>query len=307
MASSSIDKARANDHYRSTAMKHAYNLEHQKSMRNNVLDLIVEVVDLPSKLGSNPAHPLASDVALFKRSLHLFQPSDFDDVVLERNIYDKCGYGLCSRPNVKVGGGSQNHVIWGKRSGPAFTIVPKTDLEKWCSKECEERALFVSVQLGKEPSWIREKPLEDIKLLDESCQGNAPASLAKVMEALNLESDKQVLPDDANQSHELALEQSRKHTEPDIVAQHSKVVSLERGEPMNFSVVGDRMEVVEKANTQAITQPPQLTHSSAGIIEGYRPKKVRFAAESDSGQELEEIDFDFEDEQSEEEGDSMSI
>src|SRR2546421_11889970 len=163
MATSSADKSNANDRYRSTAMKHAYNLEHQKSTRNSILDLIVAIVDLPTKPDSDPANPLDTDAALFKRGLHLFQPADFDDVVLERNIYDKCGYGLCPRPNVKVGGNSQNRIIWGKRSGPAFKIVPKADLEKWCSKECEERAHFVSVQLGKEPAWMREEPIENVK------------------------------------------------------------------------------------------------------------------------------------------------
>jgi RNA polymerase II-associated protein 2 len=308
MATSSDDKSSAGDSYRSTAMKHAYNLEHQKSMRNKVLDLIVAVVDLPTNPDSDPAHPLASDAALFKRGLRLFQPSDFDDAVLERNIYDKCGYGLCPRPNVKVGGSSQNRIIWGKRSGPAFTIVPKADLEKWCSKECEERALFVRVQLGKEPAWIREQPIEDIKLLDESRQGDAAANLAQSLRALNLESSKPVLPDIGNDLHKLALERSRKHNGHDDVAERLKVLSLERGEPQDSSRVADKMEIVEKANTQATSQPRQLSHSDAGVVEGYRPRKVGFAAESESDQETEEIDIDFErDDQSEGEEDAMSM
>jgi hypothetical protein len=308
MATSSEDKSSAGDSYRSTAMKHAYNLEHQKSMRNKVLDLIVEVVDLPTSPNSDPAHPLASDAALFKRGLHLFQPSDFDDAVLERNIYDKCGYGLCPRPNVKVGGSSQNRIIWGKRSGPAFTIVPKADLEKWCSKECEERGLFVRVQLGKEPAWMREQPIEDIKLLDESRQGDAVATLAKSMRTLDLESSKPVLPDVGNSLHKFGPEQSKKHNAQDDVAERLKALSLERGEPHDSSRVEDRMEIVEKANIQATSQPPQLSRSGAGVIEGYRPRKVRFAGESDSDQETEEVDIDFEkDDQSEGEEDAMSI
>jgi hypothetical protein len=288
-------------------MKHAYNLEHQKSMRNNVLDLIIEVVDLPTKPDSDPAHPLASDAALFKRALHLFQPSDFDDVVLERNIYDKCGYGLCPRPNVKVGGSSQNRIIWGKRSGPAFTIVPKADLEKWCSKECEERALFVRVQLGKEPAWMREKPMEDIKLLEESPQGNEAANLANSMRALNIERSKPAVPGIANDLQELALERRMKHNELDDVAERLKVLSLERGDPQDSFRVEAGMEIVENPNPQATSRPPQLTHSDAGVVEGYRPKKVRFATESDSDQETEELDVDFEKDDQSEEGDAMSM
>jgi RNA polymerase II-associated protein 2 len=308
MATSSGDNPSANDRYRSTAMKHAYNLEHQKSMRNNVLDLIVDVVDLPSKPDSDPAHPLASDAALFKRGLHLFQPSDFDDVVLERNIYDKCGYGLCPRPNLKVGGSSQNRIIWGKRSGPAFTIVPKADLEKWCSKECEERALFVRIQLGKEPAWLREEPVGDIKLLDESRQGNIAADLANSMGALHIDSTMSAVPDIANDLHKLALERSGKHSEHDQAAERLKVLSLERGEQYDCPRVEAGIEIMEKGNTQTTSQPPQLTHRDAGAVEGYRPRKVRFAGESDSDQESGGIDIDLEnDEQSEEEGDAMSL
>ena len=289
-------------------MKHVYNLEHQKSMRNNVLDLIVDVVDLPSKPDSDPAHPLASDAALFKRGLHLFQPSDFDDVVLERNIYDRCGYGLCPRPNLKVGGSSQNRIIWGKRSGPAFTIVPKADLEKWCSKECEERALFVRIQLGKEPAWMREEPIGDIKLLDESRQGNIAADLANSMGALNIGSTMPATPDIANDLRKLALERSGKHSEREQAAERLKVLSLERGEQYDSSRVEAGMEIVERGNTQVTSKPPQLTHRDAGTVEGYRPRKVRFAGESDSDQETGEFEIDFEnDEQSEEEGDAMSL
>ena len=308
MATTPSDKASSSDGYRSTAMKHAHNLEHQKSMRNTVLDLIVAVVDLPTKPDSDPAHPLASDAALFKRGLHLFQPSDFDDVVLERNIYDKCGYGLCPRPNVRVGGSSQNRIIWGKRSGPAFTIVPKADLEKWCSKECEERALFVRVQLGKEPAWVREKPIEDVKLLDEFRQGNAAINLANSMSSLNIESSKPSVPDIVNDLQELGLERSRKHGEQDDVAERLHVLALERGDPQDSSRAETAMGIVEKSNTHAASQPPQLTHSDAGGVEGYQPRKVRFAPESDSDQETGDIDVDFErDDQSEEEGDAMSM
>jgi hypothetical protein len=281
-------------------------------MRNKVLDLIIDVVDLPSKPDSDPAHPVASDAALFKRGLHLFQPSDFDDTVLERNIYDKCGYGLCPKPNVKVGGSSQNRIIWGKRSGPAFTIASKADLEKWCSKECEERALFVRLQLGEKPAWMREQPIEDVKLLDESREGNAAASLAESMGALNIKSSKQVLPDTANDLHKSDLDRWRRHHERDDSAQRLKILSLERGEPQSSSAVDAGMDIVEKANTEAMSRPPQLMHTDAGAVEGYRPRKVCFAADSDSDsdsdQEFEEIDVDFEkDDQSEEEGDAMSI
>ena len=304
MATNLLDKSNPGDHYQSTAMKHAYNLQHQKATRNSILDLIVDIVDLPTEPDSDPAHPLASDSALFKRGLHLFQLSDFDDVVLERNIYDKCGYALCPRPNVKVGGNSQNRIIWGKRTGPAFTIVPKADLEKWCSKECEERALFVCVQLRKEPAWMRGKPTEGIRLLDEIRQENAAGNLENSMKALDIEDSKSVMPDLSNELHKLAHKLSLKQHEKDDVAERLKVLSLERGEAPGSSRKVGELDIVEKANIEASSRPPQPTHSHAGTVEGYRPRKVHFAAESDS--EGEDVDLEYEN-QSSEEGDAMSM
>ena len=307
MATSPADRSSVDDRYRSAAMKHAKNLEHQKSTRNGVLDLIVNIVDLPTKPDSDPAHPLASDASLFKRGLHLFQYSDFDDVVLERNIYDKCGYGLCSRQNVKVGGNAQNRVIWGKRTGPAFTIVPKADLEKWCSKECEERALFVRGHLGKEPAWMRETPAKDIKLLDEVHQGNVAGDLANSMSALDIESSTPVVPAIANDLRKLALERNVKHKERRDVAERLKILSLERGHPPETTRLEVGMEIVEKTNAQSASRPPQQTHNDAGVIEGYRPRKFDVAGESDNEGEREGWDFEFEDDRSSEEGDAMSM
>jgi hypothetical protein len=116
------------------------------------------------------------------------------------------------------------------------------------------------------------------------------------------------VPDIANDLHKLALERSGKHSEHDQAAERLKVLSLERGEQYDFPRVEAGIEIMEKGNTQATSQPPQLTHRDAGVVEGYRPRKVRFAGESDSDQESGEIDIDLEnDEQSEEEGDAMSL
>lgn len=272
----SADSSRAAQ-VRASAINHAQDLEYKKSMRDTVLDLIVDNVDIPSKPGSDPAHPLPADVTLFKRGLHLFQASDFDDLILERNIYDKCGYSLCGRPNIKLAGKGQNAVIWGKSSGSTFAVVPKRDLEKWCSKECEQRALYVRLQLGKGPAWIRDQPIGEVKLLDESRQAEAAEALVKNMGSLNMQTSASH-PDFANDLHKLAMDQVERHDGDDQVTERLQTLSLERGKPQSsINSEISMTQVVEKFGNQGVTRPPQLADNTAWRVEGHRPKKVRFA------------------------------
>lgn len=222
------------------------------------------------------------------------RPSDFDDVILERNIYDKCGYGLCGRPNVKVAGNAQNRVIWGKRSGPAFTVVPKRELEKWCSKQCEERAVFVRVQLGKEPAWLRDQPVGDIKLLDESRQENATDVLIKGMDSLNVQTPVSP-PDLADDFRRLASYQIEKQGGYDEVAERLQTLSLERGQSQQLSAAGTIMQIVEKpGNDFAGHPPPQISSRNPGTIEGHKPRKVRFITHGD-GEEDDDDDLNHSD------------
>jgi len=267
------------DRYHTAAVKHAQDLEYQKSMRNTVLDLIIGIVDLPSHQTANPAKPLASDVALFKRGLCLFQPSDFDDVVLERNIYDKCGFGLCPHPNTKLPGNSTNRIIWGNGSDPTFKVVGKSELEKWCSKECEERALFVRVQLSIEPAWLREQAIEDIKLLDETLHGDTLADLNRDMGSLEVRDD-EAMPrvaelgklENDRYSGNCASEEDQKRM---------KALSLERGQlHQGSSVLSSTVKIVEKPNSSILAYPPELLQADAGSVEGYKPKESSFEMEN---------------------------
>ncbi len=277
-------------------------------MRNTVLDLILELVDLPSEQNADPARPLAPDSALFKRGLGVFQPSDFDDLILERNIYDKCGYGLCGWPNVKVAGNAQNRVIWGKRIGPAFTVVPKRELEKWCSKECQERAAFVRLQLGKEPVWLRDQPIADVKLPDEARQEREADALATGNRSLTVEAPPSA-PNIANDLHKLSLDRVEKYGRQDEVVERLQELSLERGEPKKRSTAELSMQLVGKPSSQAISRPPQLTRNNADTVEGHRPRKVRFATESshDGEEESDDSDIGTDGPNSDGEEDAMSV
>lgn len=150
---------------RSTALRHALEIEERKKLQTRIADLVVDAFDLPSNPDADPAHPLASDAALFKQCLGLFQASDLDVLIYERNVDNRCGYALCPKANEKLSHDGQ--LVWNKKAGKDFKLVDKSELEQWCSTLCQERTVFVRAQLGKEPAWLREVKQVDIKLLDE--------------------------------------------------------------------------------------------------------------------------------------------
>lgn len=178
----SIPKTDGEDRIRSTALRHAQEIEERKRLQARIADLVVEAFDLPSTPDADPAKPQSSDASLFKQCLGLFQPSDLDDLIYERNVDNRCGYALCPRPNQKLAHNGQK--VWNKKSGKDFKLVDKAELEKWCSPACQERTLFVRVQLGSDPAWLREVHALNIKLLDE-VQTDSLAESLKVSSILH--------------------------------------------------------------------------------------------------------------------------
>jgi len=147
-------------------------------MQTKIADLIVEAFDLPSKPEADPAHPEKADRILFKKCLSVFQPSDLDDLVYERNVDDRCGYALCPRPKHQSGHNGQK--IWNKKAGKDFKLVDRAEVERWCSEACRERTTFVRTQLSTEPAWLREVQTVDVMLLDEVREVDNIADAAKV-------------------------------------------------------------------------------------------------------------------------------
>lgn len=136
------------------ALYHANILQSQKDTESLILKSLERLIDFPSLPDSNPAQPLPEDVRILKDALALFQPSDYDSLIEERNINRLCGYALCPHPN-KLQLTSANRVIVrdrGKVWDP-LKVVNRSALEQWCSDECGKRALFLKVQLHEEPAW----------------------------------------------------------------------------------------------------------------------------------------------------------
>ena len=148
------------------ALHHAHRIQSQKDTEALILDRILDLITLPSSPTADPANPSAADAHALKSALIPFQPSDYDNLIQERNIEGHCGYPLCPRPHRSEtassnGANGSYRITWGaKGSGPggrgrSMNIVPRESLEKWCSDECGERALYIRVQLAAEPVWER--------------------------------------------------------------------------------------------------------------------------------------------------------
>lgn len=265
--SSASDKSHSfpvNDQQRSNALHHARNIQFQKSMQDRVLDLLVNTVDLPSDPEADPARPSASDATLFKQALTLFQPKEFDDMILERNIYEKCAYALCAGPNLKQNREKRDRMFRTMKDARKFQLNKREDLEKWCSVDCAERALFVRLQLGTEPAWLRSTPVEDITLLEESRE----EAVAQAMQELTLEQSQGV--NLASSLQKLALDQSKKSAFEDRM----QALSLERGANNDRDKYPLIVTGVKERDALAAPSAPQRSSNGNDLVEGYKPNNA---------------------------------
>ncbi|PGH05660.1 hypothetical protein GX51_02820 [Blastomyces parvus] len=143
------------------ALHHAHQIQARKDTEALILTRIEELLSFPSSPIAQASSPLPADVKAFKEALIPFQPSDYDNLILERNIDGRCGYVLCANEHRKEDPRAKFRIVWGKKgSGPGgrgkeMKVVPKEQIEKWCSDECAERAMYIRVQLIEQPAWER--------------------------------------------------------------------------------------------------------------------------------------------------------
>lgn len=159
------------DRNRETALYHANLIQHRKNIEMDILTSMEDMIDLPLQRGPHlsAASPSSTDVSYFKSAMRLYQPTDYDDLVQERNINDRCGYVLC--PNLRLKESDmkkgQYRIIGKSGNANNFKVVDKDELEKWCSTDCAKRALYVRVQLSERPAWERTNQTASIDLMRE--------------------------------------------------------------------------------------------------------------------------------------------
>ncbi|RYO79426.1 hypothetical protein DL762_008170 [Monosporascus cannonballus] len=162
---------------REIAIQHAKIIHDRRALEDTITDSIILLAKLPAtKPPSSPSQPTQTttttastsasasassandyseqDAELFRSHVRLFQPSDYDALIEERNALGSCGYGLCGRPRTRLGPGSGGYKLlnWGRRD---FAIVPRAEAERWCSRRCARRAMYVKVQLSETAAWER--------------------------------------------------------------------------------------------------------------------------------------------------------
>lgn len=189
---------------REIAIHHATLLEQRKELEFQILDSVILLSEYPLVRDSpyNSSNPAPSDITDFKANVRLFQPSDYDDLIEERNVNELCGYTLCGKPRRQTGSGGE----W-KLTGSG-EIVKRKELERWCSQQCARRALFVKVQLNETAAWERAGiPDIQIDLLDEDKSAETEADrTARKLGELQLEDQRQA----ARDSAALAIERGDK-------------------------------------------------------------------------------------------------
>jgi hypothetical protein len=257
-----------NERHLQVALHHANILEERKRVEAEVLDAIMTLMDYPTASDADPKRPSAADAQSFRDAVLPFQPADYDALIEERNIADKCGYALCPRPTKKARSTARKQFV---DTDHGVQIVDRKTLEVWCSDDCARRALYVKVQLSEEPAWMRQGGYGDkMELLVDNTQEIHTAlplrpKKAPVVEATNDDDDDIAAAwaarDDA--MGDLALERGEKP------GQVSKA---------NNDLVRD--QITERAPSNVPPQPPSLPaqiseHTMA--IEGHVPRLDRKA------------------------------
>lgn len=120
------------------ALQHANRIQGQKDAEAQILEAITKLLDFPQ---SSPFS--ARDVVAYISLVAAFQPSDFNSLIEERRIDEKCGYALCSnQPRSLTLGAS---AAWKLKDGAA----------DFCSTACAKKAMYVKAQLSEVPVWER--------------------------------------------------------------------------------------------------------------------------------------------------------
>jgi RNA polymerase II-associated protein 2 len=232
------------DRFRETAVRHARIIEDQKRVKTQVADLVLECFDLPSQQGTSPRNPVPKDLKTFTTALSLFQPNDFDELVSERNIDDRCGYALCLNPNQKACHGGLK--VWNGKGGSGFKLVDRAELERWCSKECRHRGEFVRAQLSTEPAWVRDVTETNVTLLDDMQRNDDIVAAIK----------------------DLSIAEPAK----DVLEAKLKELSLERGDEGKPSTT--TIDIIEKDGANAVAEAPSALVADG--VEGHQVRQVRF-------------------------------
>ncbi|KAH7382426.1 Rtr1/RPAP2 family-domain-containing protein [Phaeosphaeria sp. MPI-PUGE-AT-0046c] len=254
------------------ALHHANVLEERKKVEAAVLDSIIALMDYPTTPHADPKRPSPTDADFFRDAVVPFQPTDYDALIEERNIADRCGYALCPRPTKKARSTATKQFV---DTDYGVEIVDRKTLEVWCSADCAKRALYVKVQLSEEPAWMRQGGYTSkIDLMVENAQ-----DLHKAL-PLRLKDPARTKPVDDEKDDVEAAWAAREDAIGDL--------ALERGEkPGQVSKANNELVkdlITERTPSNAPPQAPSLpsdVSEQTMAIEGHVPRIDRRDREDD--------------------------
>jgi hypothetical protein len=258
-----VSKAADDSRLRKAAVRHATIVQQRKDLEAVVLASVIALSEFPLVRASrfSASNPAPSDVTEFKSHVRLLQPTDFDDLIIERNSNNLCGYPLCPRPNNKVtSGGKWKLVNVGKQD---FDIVSKAELEKWCCHDCKKRALWVRIQLNETAAWERAGiPDLQIRVFGED-ERSTPEIDDTIRDLAKLQLDEKIKADNA--SNVLAFERGESAGSArlglvDVTIRETLIAGIDNGKTVEEDAGGNTDDDIDDHHL---------------LTEGY---KVRFGA-----------------------------
>jgi hypothetical protein len=269
-----------NPRHLAVARHHATVLEDRKRVEAAVLDAVMALMDFPAAPDADAKRPSPADAQFFQTAIIPFQPADYDALIEERNIADKCGYALCARPKKKARSTARKQFV---DTEHGVEIVDRKVLEVWCSDDCAKRALYVRVQLSEEPAWMRQGGyLDKIELMVENEAEHQKALPLRLRQGGTTR----------------AADEEEDVTAAWAALDDAKAdLALERGEkPGQLSKANNDLiqdQIMERVSSSAPPQPPSLPAQTADhtmAIEGHIPRINRTDKDNDDEDDAQDWD-----------------
>lgn len=164
-----------------------------------------------------------------KMSSRFFRPQDFDEVIVERNLAEDCGYPLCTRKRVKI---RQKFKI-STREKKVYSL---DRLSSFCGQEHLQDAVYFRSQLSEDPVWAREGITDtepgrgrwerDIKLFGDADTPHEAALGSVLKEVADLKLNDDVIENTGHDANVQDSEEHSNHNHESVEGYVSKLASL---------------------------------------------------------------------------------
>ncbi|RPB03773.1 hypothetical protein L873DRAFT_1668596 [Choiromyces venosus 120613-1] len=252
---------------RAIALSHAHSIQIRKVLELSILTSLEQLADFPL---------LESTSIDLKCHLRYFQPSDFDSLMEERGICDKCSYPLCPNPRKRLAGGGKSTYALIDKGKETMRFVEKEKLERFCSDVCAQRGLWLRVQLNTEPAWTRAEIINDAQVDDKGAVSGLDLTGEKWRAGLG---NTILLLEEAEEQRRQAKWNNTKEADIEKLAEELMEVGISLDRQTRQLKQSDSLsvDVKERKDEGDTVKPPELiltdeNGDKAGTIEGYTPK-----------------------------------